>query len=230
MVAAMFFVHASSAMAALAIWALFGVVLGGGITAAITLLRRVVPVCMLLVVLNGALLPGESILAWHGHDLLSRIGLERGLFYALRLLAMVCALAATLALVRPEGIARGIFVMMRRFSSAFAARLALHGYLAVSFLPLMRAEFDRVREAQDFRGVAIRRGPFARIVQIPSIIVPLILSSIRRAGHLAASIRLRRIEERIGSDIVLPRPRVRDAAVLVATCVIVAIGATMGRA
>ncbi|MDH3196717.1 MAG: hypothetical protein OEO21_00600 [Candidatus Krumholzibacteria bacterium] len=159
--------------------------------------RRLVPLVLLVVVLNGLVAGGEPVVAVAGRKVLSREGLVAGVFFALRLAAMVLALAALVAAAPPEAIARALHTFLRPFSGRLAEAVAFHGFIASSFVPLFRREFERVRLAQSFRGADLGGGPLRRARAARALVVPLLLSAIRRAEQLALVVELRGLRARI---------------------------------
>jgi len=169
----------------------------GGVGALGGVGRRLVPLVLLVVVLNGVVAAGEPVVSLAGRKVLSRDGLLAGVFFALRLSAMVLALAALVAAAPPEAIARALHSFLRPVSGRLAEAVAFHGFIASSFVPLFRREFERVRLAQSFRGADMGGGPLRRARAARALVVPLLLSAIRRAEQLALVLELRGLRARI---------------------------------
>jgi len=169
----------------------------GGAGVLLPVARRVVPLFVLVVVLNGAVAPGAAAVTVAGREILSREGLLAGVFFGLRLVAMVLALAALVAAAPPEAIARALHRFLRPFSARLAEAVAFHGFIASSFVPLFAREFERVRLAQSFRGADLGGGPLRRARAARALVVPLVLSAIRRSEQLALVVELRGLRARI---------------------------------
>jgi energy-coupling factor transporter transmembrane protein EcfT len=59
------------------------------------------------------------------------------------------------------------------------------------------------------------------------LVVPLVVSAIRRSEQLAMVTQLRGLKDRLGDSLVIARPRAADVALSVATWVVV-LGAALG--
>jgi energy-coupling factor transport system permease protein len=184
-------------------------------------LGRVVPFALIVVALNAVLVPGEPLLSVAGRRVVSRQGLDDGVFFALRLGVMLMAASAFLATAGPEATARGMYDLVRRVSRDAAARVALFAFLSMSFVPLVADEFQRIRVAQSFRGGDFSGGLLRRAQSVRAWLVPLLVSSIQRSGRLAMAVELREIRERLPRTIEPPHMHVADALLAVATVVAV---------
>lgn len=70
-----------------------------------------------------------------------------------------------------------------RFAFVLASTLTL--------LPAIAARVDHIRQAQEARGLVIRRGPVARLAAFRQQVVPLVLSLVEDAGTRAAALEAR---------------------------------------
>lgn len=161
--------------------------------------RRLLVLCALVITFNGvAVRGGEPALQVMGWTLFSQVGLRNGLYFALRLSAMIVGLAALLAHTPPAAMARGVSALLSPFSEKLAHRLAFYGFMTAGFVPLFIDEFERIRVAQSFRGGTLRGGMRDRAASARMILIPLILSCIHRSEQLAAVVELRGLKDRIG--------------------------------
>lgn len=96
--------------------------------------------------------------------------------------------------------------------------------LALRFIPIVAEEYRRIQLAQRSRGVRFDEGPLVQRVRVwASVLTPLLVGLFRRADRLAESMAARCYAEGTGAR-VAPQPLSRrDAAVLVAGLVLVAI-------
>src|SRR5262245_43288799 len=184
--------------------------------------RRVLPFALLIVIINGVLVPGEPLLVIAGRRIVSWEGFDDGVFFALRLAVMLVATAAFLASSSPESMARGAYDMLRRVSKSAASRLALFVFLAMSFVPLFAGELERIRIAQGFRGGDFKGGMTRRADTVRSWLVPLLISAVHRSGELAKTVELRRIRERLVHTIDSPKMRAADLVLATMALVVVA--------
>lgn len=200
----------------------------GHVGATVRGLLRLAPFALLIVALNAVLVPGEPLITVAGRRIVSRGGLEDGVFFALRLGVMVMAMTTMLAATSPETLARATFDFVRRFSARAAAEVALFVFLAMAFVPLFADEFERIRVAQGFRGGDFSGGLWRRVETARSWLVPLILSAVHRSGQLAFAVELRDVRHRLPRSIEPPRAGAADAAVLVLTAAVL-VAASMVR-
>jgi len=191
-------------------------------------LARVAPFALLIVLLNAVLVPGDALLAWAGHRVVSREGLVDGVFFALRLGVMLMAISVLLAATSPETLARAAYDLVRRVSERAATQVALFVFLAMGFVPLFADEFERIRVAQAFRGGDFSGGMRRRVGTVHAWLVPLLLSAIHRSGQLAFAVELRDVRHRLPRTIEAPRARAQDVAVLIITAAVV-VAASMVR-
>ena len=87
----------------------------------------------------------------------------------------------------------------------------------MSFVPLFGDEFHRIRHAQSFRGGGLQGGFRDRVDAVRLIVVPLLLSAIRRSEQLAMVVELRGLRVRLASANEFGRPRAGDYAFALAT-------------
>jgi len=221
-VAALFGVGATASMVLLFLWVVIvNLVLAGGIRELASHLRRLVPFVAIIVLLNGLAVPGVPAVSVSGYRVLSVEGLVAGVFFAIRLAVMFLALAALLRMVAPEALARATALLVRPFSTRAAGAISFHTFLAMSFVPLFGDEFRRIRHAQSFRGGGMRGGFRDRVDGVRLIIIPLLLSAIRRSEQLAMVVELRGLRERLARANTLGRPRAADYAFALATAAVI---------
>lgn len=221
--------QAMTALLAYVVILCFGV--GVGIRTLGRHVLRLVPVVAAIVVLNGALLPGDGLVSVAGRTLLTKAGVAAGCFFTLRLLVLYVASVAFLAATPPVEFARGVYSTLRPVSARLANRAAFFGFLVLSFVPLFADEFDRIRLAQSFRGADFSGGLVRRSAAVRALVVPLVLSAIHRSGQLAAVVELRGLRDRGGVALPSTRPGAVDIAFAATTAaVLVAVVLTFGSA
>jgi energy-coupling factor transport system permease protein len=180
-------------------------------------LRGLLLFLFVIVAANALLVEGEPLA---GVAFLSRRGVYSGLYYGLRVVVLYLTLVVFLCVTSPEALAKGLSSLLRPFSKRLARRVALHGFLAMGFLPLFADEVRRVRIAQSFRGGAIEGGLLRRAAGVRMLIVPLLVSTIHRSGQLAVAVELRGIERSIERMLVLGGPAARDFVFAGATLIV----------
>jgi energy-coupling factor transport system permease protein len=180
---------------------------GGGVRGWLGDLRRLVPFFVIIVILNGLAVPGEAALSVFGRRVLSVEGVRAGAFFSVRLAVMALALLALVRTTPADAFARGVHALLRPVAPRLARSAAMHGFLAMSFVPLFADEFRRIRVAQSFRGATMGGGFRSRALSVRALVVPLIISAIRRSEQLALVVELRDIRDRMARSMGLASPR-----------------------
>jgi energy-coupling factor transport system permease protein len=114
-------------------------------------------------------------------------GLENGLYYTLRIVVLLIFANAMTLTTSPMELTDALERFLRSFRriGVPAHEIALMVSLAIRFVPIFIEETDRIQKAQASRGCRAE-GPFwIRIRGIFPVIVPLFVSSFRKAGDLA---------------------------------------------
>lgn len=159
---------------------------------------------------------------------LSREGLASGIFYGLRMLTVFYVMTVFVSVASQEAVAMGLAALIKPLSRPSANRAALHGFLAMGFLPLFADEIERIRVAQRFRGGGLRGGFMTRIAGVRLLFVPLVVSAIRRSGQLAMAVEIRGIRSSITRLLRVPKPVYRDFRFAVVTLALLAVAGTIG--
>ena len=145
-----------------------------------------VPLCLSLLVLHGLFFPeGDTVLAEWGPARATSEGLSFALNRAAQLAAVVLALLVfSFSVSVPDLVAalsaRGV---QGRFAFVLASTLTL--------LPAITSKVDGIRQAQESRGLVIRRGLLHRAAAFRRQAVPLVLSLVEDAGTRAAALESR---------------------------------------
>jgi energy-coupling factor transporter transmembrane protein EcfT len=177
--------------------------------------RVVGPFIILIVAVNAILVEGEPIA--HSVRFITREGVTSGIRAGVRVLVLYSSMAVFLALVRGEDVARGVCALVTPVSPALARRIALYAFLTVGFLPLFADEIGRIEVAQRFRGGGLGGGFSSKLNGARLLVVPLVLSAIRRSDQLAMTVELRRIRSRIERILVLEETSAKDYVFVVVT-------------
>lgn len=184
-------------------------------------LARVLPFALVIIAINAVLVPGEAWVSLWGRRVVSREGFEDGVFFALRLAVMLMAVSAFLSTAAPEAMARGVYDVLRRFSTDLARRVALFVFLSMGFVPLIADELQRIRVAQAFRGGAFSGSVWRRAETSRAWLVPLLVSAVHRSGEMAKTVEMRGIRDRLVHTIEAPKLHAADVAVAAAAVVVV---------
>lgn len=178
--------------------------------------RSVAPFVVLIVLLN-LLFSGDG---WGGPVTVH--GLMRGGVLAARLLVMYAALVVWIATTSQEEMARAAAAFVRPFSSRASGKCAMIGFISFGFLPVFFEEYERIRLVQRFRGMERRKGPFDRMRGMQAVLIPLVVSAVRRSAQLGMAVELRAVEETIGVLLAGDGPRRNDYARVLLTAAVVA--------
>jgi len=145
-----------------------------------------VPLCVSLLVLHGLFFPeGHTVLAQWGPARATSEGLSFALQRAAQLSAVVLALLVfSFSVSVPDLVAalsaKGVH---GRFAFVLASTLTL--------LPAITSRLERIRQAQEARGLVIRRGPLARAAAFRLQAVPLVTALVEDAATRAAALEAR---------------------------------------
>ncbi|TNB72916.1 energy-coupling factor transporter transmembrane protein EcfT [Arthrobacter sp. BB-1] len=145
-----------------------------------------VPLCLSLLVLHGLFFPeGDTVLAEWGPARVTSEGLSFALNRAAQLGAVVLALLVFSFSVSVPDLVAALSVrgVQGRFAFVLASTLTL--------LPAITSRVERIRQAQESRGLVIRRGLLHRVAAFRRQAVPLVLSLVEDAGTRAAALESR---------------------------------------
>ncbi|MEJ5230158.1 MAG: energy-coupling factor transporter transmembrane component T [Pseudothermotoga sp.] len=128
-------------------------------------------------------------------DGVSVVTLQRGIVGALRIFIIVFSVSLFMRTTKPTEVSHFIekFLRLLGISRQRSRDISLTFSLSMRFFPILIDEIDRTRISQRLRGVDLSRGKITtRLSSSLTIIVPVILSSFRRAEQLATAIEARR--------------------------------------
>jgi energy-coupling factor transport system permease protein len=129
----------------------------------------------------------------------------------IRITSLVTAFSIFFLTVHPDDLSQALIQMKVPFSFAFAMSMA------VRYVPTIAREAQNIREAQMSRGLELEKGNFIQKIRnfIP-IIIPLIVSSVRRAVSVAESLESRGFGISKNRTYLFPlKMKVRDYLVLI---------------
>ena len=186
-------------------------------------LRRLLPFALLIIVLNSVLVPGDALVSVAGRRVVSVPGLHDGVFFALRLGAMLMAMSLLVSASHAEALAHGIHDLLRRVSRPLADRVAFFTFLSTGFVPLFVDEIRRVQTAQAFRSGDTHRGLMQRAASVRLWLIPVLMSAVRRSGQLALAVELRDIRSRLIPSLPALGVRATDVAWFVAALAVIVV-------
>lgn len=157
------------------------------------------PVFLLIAItaaLNIFMIKGtEDTLIWHWKFLyIYREGIRTSIFMALRLILLIMGTSVLTLTTSPIELTDGIESLLKPFKKIGipAHELAMMMTIALRFIPTLIDETDKIMKAQKARGADFESGNIIQKAKslIP-ILIPLFISSFRRADELAMAMEAR---------------------------------------
>jgi len=118
----------------------------------------------------------------------SHEGLDRGVAVTWQFVALVVSAAVLTMTTAPSELVGGFEKLLRPFNRLGVPShdIAIMVSVALRFMPTLLEEVERMREAQMARGADFGSGgPVRRLRKMATLVIPLILSTFRRADELA---------------------------------------------
>ena len=162
------------------------------------ILHGLKPLLLLMLItffIHGLTDPNQSrlIFEW-GFVKISQAGLERGIFYCIRLLLVVVAsalLTLTTSSVQITYAVERILRPLKLFRFP-VAEFSLMLSISLRFIPVLMEEFQKLLMAQAARGASLTQGSIKkRFNSLTSLLVPLFNSALDRADQLAIAMEVR---------------------------------------
>jgi energy-coupling factor transport system permease protein len=139
-----------------------------------------------IVIFQGLLYPGKTILFSVGPFKPTLEGVEFGLTIALRVLSIVTASLTIARTTDPHD----IFLSMVKLGMPY--KLAYGMFIAIRFIPLMEYEAGNIQAAQYVRGIVKQKGGIGnQIKQFRTFLIPFLAVGIRRADQSALAMEVR---------------------------------------
>ncbi|HHX94295.1 MAG TPA: energy-coupling factor transporter transmembrane protein EcfT [Clostridia bacterium] len=156
-------------------------------------LRPILILVAITVILNMFLTPGKALLAL-GPLSVTREGIMLGAVAAVRLFLLVLVAALLTLTTTPVNLTEGIERLLSpgRAVGIPAHELAMMMTIALRFIPTLIEETDKIIKAQKSRGADFEGGNLAaKAKNLVPVLVPLFVSSFRRADELATAMEAR---------------------------------------
>jgi energy-coupling factor transport system permease protein len=150
-------------------------------------LKVILIFCLITLLLNIFVYPGEPIWSW-GFLSISSEGVSYGLAMALRLMLLVAFASLLTLTTTPVALTDGLESLLSplKVIKVPAHEIAMMMSIALRFIPTILEEFDRIILAQKARGANIVKGNFfQRARAMVPLLVPLFVAAFRRAEDLA---------------------------------------------
>lgn len=170
---------------------------------------------------------GATLLEW-GPLEVHAVGLEAGLFLALRILLLVSVAGLLTTTTAPVALTDGIEDLLSPLTRLRfpAHEVAMMTTIALRFIPTLGEEAQKITRAQAARGAVFSEGgPIARARATLPVLIPLTVGAFRRADELAEAMESRGYRGGRGRTRYRElRLRARDALALAITALILAGG------
>ena len=159
--------------------------------------KAIKPIRFLLVfmfLLNLFITPGETVLFNWKFITITKEGLLQAVYISLRLVLLVTGASIMTLTTSPIALTDGLERMLSPLKTfKFPAHeLAMMMTIALRFIPTLMEEADKIRKAQMARGADFESGNvIARAKAMIPILIPLFVSSFRRADELAMAMESR---------------------------------------
>ncbi len=173
----------------------FGAYLISGIPLVMILksLKPVVPIIIFTSVLNMLFVEGESLFHWWIINI-TREGVHTAIFMSVRIICLIAGTSLLTYTTSPIALTDGIERLMGPLKKLRfpVHELAMMMSIALRFIPTLIEETDKIMSAQKARGADLETGGLMqRARALVPILIPLFVSSFRRADELALAMECR---------------------------------------
>ena len=156
-------------------------------------LKAVVILLVLTAALNIFMTPGEVIWQWRAVQI-TKEGLRVAGFMVIRLIFLIIGSSIMTLTTTPsnltDGLEKGLGFL--KFFKLPVHEVAMMMSIALSFIPILLTETDRIMKAQQARGADFESGNIIkRAKSMVPILVPLFVSAFRRANELSMAMEAR---------------------------------------
>lgn len=154
-------------------------------------LRPLWIILVLTLVLHLFMTGGDIIWQW-GILKITAEGLRQGIYMVVRLVLLVTVTSLLTLTTTPIALTDGIESVLKALFIPVAHELAMMMTIALRFIPTLIEETEKIMKAQMARGADFESGGLmARAKSLIPLLVPLFLSSFRRADELAMAMEAR---------------------------------------
>ena len=136
---------------------------------------------------------GETVWSWH-FIRFTDTGIYNAIFFSIRLIYLVVGTSVMTLTTTPNKLTDGMETGLRGLNKIRVPvhEIAMMMSIALRFIPLLGEEADRIKKAQMARGADFESGGlFQKVKSLVPILVPLFVSSFRRAEDLALAMEAR---------------------------------------
>lgn len=156
-------------------------------------LKAIVILLMITVLLNMFLTPGEVLLKFWKLQI-TKEGAKMAAFMMIRLIYLIIGSSVMTLTTTPSNLTDGLekgLSFLKTFKIP-VHEIAMMMSIALSFIPILLEETDKIMKAQMARGALFDEGKItARIKSLAPLLVPLFVSAFKRANDLAMAMEAR---------------------------------------
>lgn len=156
-------------------------------------LKAIFTILLFSVFLNMFFIPGKVILDFGFCDI-SREGLQTAVYMAIRLIFLILGSSLMTLTTTPNQLTDGMEKLLGplKIIKIPVHEIAMMMSIALRFIPILTEELDKIMKAQMARGAEFDQGNLIRkIKSVVPVLVPLFISSVRRANDLAMAMESR---------------------------------------
>lgn len=159
-------------------------------------LKSILPIIILTALLNMLYVPDGNVLVKWWVITITSEGVSRAVFMAFRIIILIIASAMLTYTSTPTKLTDALESMLSPLKliglGSAVHTLAMIMTIALRFIPTLVDETDKLMNAQKARGADFESGGIIkRIKALIPILIPLLISSVRRAGELAEAMESR---------------------------------------
>lgn len=157
-------------------------------------IRPMLILLIIMAILNIFMTPGKQLVCSYGIIKIYREGLDLAGFMILRLIFLIMGTSLLTLTTSPIELTDGLEKLMNPLKKIGvpAHELAMMMSIALRFIPTLIEETDKIMKAQMARGADFETGNlFQRAKSLIPVLVPLFISSFRRADELAMAMEAR---------------------------------------
>ncbi len=194
-------------------------------------LKAIVFLLIFTAILNMLFTPGEVLWQWK-FITLTKQGVRTGAFMIVRLIYLIIGSSIMTLTTTPSNLIDGMekgLGFLKKFKVP-VHEVAMMMSIALSFIPILIEELDKIMKAQQARGADFESGNlFRRAKNMVPILVPLFVSAFRRANDLAMAMEARCYRGGDGRTKMKPlvykkRDYIAYVILLLYICAVIAIG------
>ncbi len=157
-------------------------------------LKSIFIIIFLTVLLNLFFTPGETVLVAIGRFTVTLEGLRTAVFMGVRLILLIVGSSLLTLTTSPIQLTDGIETLLKPLEKVKvpAHEIAMMMTIALRFIPILLEETDKIMKAQMARGADFESGGIIKKARnMVPLLVPLFISSFRRADDLAMAMEAR---------------------------------------